>query len=238
MSQQINLYEERLRPRRELATGRNLGLGVLAILVVMTALVFWTRLEAERKVEVASASRKQLADEQEKLTALTQILGKRKISPALAAEVDSVKAILANRTEVMAVLDSGKLGKTTGFSGFMSGFARQAQSDLWLTGFLIASGGDEIEIRGRLLDPSSLPGYVQRLSREPIFQGRRFAALEMRGVDPDVQKTGTPLGSAVANGGVGAQATVVPGLPRFIEFVLRSESTGALEAGARGESKP
>ena len=49
MSQQINLYEERLRPRRELATGRNLGLGVLAVLVVMSALVFWTRLEAEQK---------------------------------------------------------------------------------------------------------------------------------------------------------------------------------------------
>lgn len=29
MSQQINLYEERLRPRVELATGRNLGVAAL-----------------------------------------------------------------------------------------------------------------------------------------------------------------------------------------------------------------
>lgn len=234
MSQQINLYEERLRPRRELATGRNLGLGVLAVLVVMSALVFWTRLEAEQKTEAASASRKQMTDEQEKLTTLTHTLGQRKVSTTLAAELDSLKVILENRTEVMAVLDSGKLGKTTGFSVFMTGFARQAQSDLWLTGFLIASGGDEIEIRGRLLDPSSLPGYVQRLSREPIFQGRRFAALEMRSVDPDVQKSSTLVGSAVPDAG----ALAAPGLPRFIEFVLRSESTGALEAGSREESKP
>jgi hypothetical protein len=99
--------------------------------------------------------------------------------------------------EVIEVLDSGMLGNTDGFSGLMTGFARQSQTDLWLTGFRVTGNG-EIEIQGRLLDPAKLPVYVQRLSSEPVFQGRHFAALEMRGVDPEEQ--------------VPEQAGVIPGV--------------------------
>jgi hypothetical protein len=59
VSQQINLYEARLRPRHELATGRNLGIGVLALLVLTTTLSLWVRSEANRKSAAALASQQQ-----------------------------------------------------------------------------------------------------------------------------------------------------------------------------------
>ena len=234
MSQQINLYEARLRPRHELATSRNLGMAAVALLVLMTALAFYTRFEAGQHAEAAAVSRKQLADEQERLTALSKIVAERRVSPALAAEAESAKAMLAARKEIVTVLDSGQLGNTSGFSAFMSGFARQAQNDLWLTGFKIGAGGEEIEIRGRLLDPARLPAYVQGLSGAPVFQGRRFAALEMRGIDPDDQKT-EPFPGAV-KGAVADEPG--PKLPRFVEFVLRSENIDGPGAAARGGVRP
>ena len=165
-------------------------------------------------------------------------VAQRKVSPALVAEQGSARAMLAAGKEVMAVLDSGKLGNTVGFSAFMTGFALHAQSELWLTGFQITEGGEEIEIRGRLLDPVTLPAYVQGLSSEPVFQGRRFAALEMRGVDPDELATNQPIQPVAVNGAdQAAQPQPVFRLPRFVEFVLRSENAGGADTATRGGVK-
>lgn len=231
MSQQINLYELRLRPRHELANARNLGFAALALLLLMTSLALWARFDAGRKSVAAAVFQKQVADEQERLTAFSTTVAQRQVSPALASELEIAKATLAVRSDVIALLDSGKLGNTSGFSALMSGFARHSQSDLWLTGFLVTTGGAEIEIRGRLLDPSRLPTYVQRLRSEPVFQGRRFATLEMRGVDPDEQNTESPGTAKVSAPGVPSPS--VPGVPRFVEFVLRSENVDAVDADTR-----
>jgi len=159
------------------------------------------------------------------------------VSPALAAELASAIAMLSAHEDVLLVLKSRKWGNTKGFSGFMSAFARQAQGDPWLTGFLITVGGDEIEIHGRLLDPARLPAYVQRLSTEPVFHRRRFAALEMRDVDPGEKKTDWPAMARVSETGV-AQQGGVPKLSRYVEFVLRSENALDLNAAARPREKP
>lgn len=236
MSQQINLYEDRLRPSTSLATGNNLGLCTLSAIAVIAALSVYVSVEATNKTEAAATVQKQLLAEQEKLTTLTQRAGQRKISPALLGELENTKAMLAVRSEVIATLDSGKLGNSTGFSAFMSGFARQTQVDLWLTGFQVVAGGDEIEIRGRVLDPAKLPAYVQRLSSEPIFQGRSFAALDMQSVDPDEPGSDQPAAPRAAEKLAAGPAE--PRLPRFVEFVLRSENVGSLNAKGTSGAKP
>jgi hypothetical protein len=235
VSQQINLYELRLRPRHELAMARNLGIAALALLMLMTSLALWVRFDANRKTAAAAASQKQVVDEQERLTVLSKMVAQRQVSPALASELEIAKATLAVRSDVIALLDSGKLGNTTGFSALMSAFARHSQSDLWLTGFQVTTGGEGIEIRGRLLDPSGLPAYVQGLRSEPVFQGRRFAALEMRGVDPEEQNT-EPSGTARVPSTVSPPQSA-PGVPRFVEFVLRTENVDATDASARSGVK-
>ena len=221
MSQQINLYVARLRPRHELATARNLGLCALVLLMLMTALSLRVSFDAKEKNQAASASQKLLADEQEKLASLSKMVAQREVSSALKSELEMAKTMLSARKEALDVLESGKVGNALGFSAFMSGFARQAQADLWLTGFSVSAGGEEIEIRGRLLDPAKLPGYVQHLSAEPVFQGRRFAALEMRGVDPDEQKPDQPGAPKTVDTG---SVPITAKLPRFAEFVLRSDN--------------
>lgn len=240
MSQQINLYEARLRPRLELATGRNLGISALVLAVLMAGWSLWEGAEANRRSEAAGASLKEVVAAQEKMKALTQTMAERKVSPELANEVESAKSMVAAREDVIKVLDSGALGRTAGFSSFMVGFAQQARSDLWLTGFRIAAGGDEIEIHGRMLDPTRLPDYVQRLNAVPVFQGRRFAALEMRRVSPDeVSSAQTAQASAVEAAGQyvadGDQAQQQRPFVAFVEFLLRSESVGGGEAPARAK---
>lgn len=234
MSQQINLYESRLRPRHELATARNLGVMALLFVLLMTGLALWGRADAERKTAAAEMSGKLQGEEQEKLVAVSKLIAERKVSPALAEEIELAKATLAERKEIVDALDSGKLGNVSGFSAFLSGFARQTQSDLWLTGFSINQGGEEIEIRGRTLDPARLTAYVHGLSGEAVFKGRRFAALEMRDVEPEALTPDQPGTAKATTAGAAPQLK----LPRFSEFVLRSENADGKGGLARSGVKP
>jgi len=236
VSQQINLYEARLRPRHELVTANRVGIAALVLLVSMTVTSWWTRVQAERQVQSASVVQAQATEAQTRLTELARVVAERKTSPALAAEIEVAKMMLRVREEVLDVLDSDPLGNTAGFSGVMTGFARQAQSDLWLTGFSLTAGGESIEIRGRLLDAAKLPPYVQKLSLEPIFQGRRFAALEMQdGGEPGsgASAAGTAVRPPVTTpqGSVAEGSLSAASLPHFTEFVLRSEKAGANKPG-------
>ena len=215
MSQQINLYEARLRPSRDPLTGRRL-LGALVLLLVLIAVAgTLARYGAERSEADLRAVQAELTASQEQLTALTKTFAARQVPAALQAQIEQTKAPLAARQAAMALIDAGQIGDREGFSAILTGFARQASNDLWLTGFTVSLGGREIEIRGRALDAAGLPAYIQRLSAEPSFKGRRFAALDMQRVDPASDKPGE--GAA-------------PTLPRHVEFVLRS--AGLAEAAA------
>ncbi len=228
MSQQINLYEPRLRPVEGWATARALAPVVLFVLAAATLAAIGGGLLARRAEEAAGAVQREQAQLQERLAALGKEIADHAPAPALAADVDRARATLADRQAVMAQIDSGALGNTTGYSSFVAGFARQAQPNLWLTGFGIAAGGNEIEIRGRLLDPTRLPAYVQRLNGEPAFQGRRFAALDLRRVDPD---------NAGASPPVDDESPAI-GPARYSEFVLRTERSAAPTTAASAEGRP
>lgn len=229
MSQQINLYEARLRPRRELATGRNLGVAAMVLMAVVAGTAVWAGAMAGRKAEAAAALQKQVSEQQQQLTALSKAIAEQRVSPVLAAELDKARATLAARAEVVEQLDSGRQGSSAGFSAVFRGFARQAQLNLWLTGFVVARGGEDIEIHGRALDASLLPAYVQRLGSEPAFRGRRFSGMEMLDKEQVDEQEERAVKTTEAK--APAQPAVRP--PRFVEFVLRSDDAGGkAEAGA------
>ncbi|MDR0576242.1 MAG: hypothetical protein LBI87_01565 [Candidatus Accumulibacter sp.] len=224
MSQEINLYEERLRPRREVLTARNLAVAALALLLGVMGAAAWTEREAAEREAEAEEMKARAEDRQTRLTALAKAVSERSVSPALAARLSEARETLADRANVIEQLESGRLGSATGFSGFFSGFARQApvNPDLWLTGFIVDRGGGAVEIHGRTLDASMLPVYVQRLGSESAFAGRRFAGLEMSRKDLAEDAAGKPR-PAPAAAGKATGAAAAPGPARFVEFVLRSE---------------
>ena len=222
MSQQINLYEARLRPSRDLLTGRRLARALGLLLVVIVAAGALARVAAERSEAELRGVQAELTASQEQLAALTKTLSASKVSARLQAQINDARMPLAARQAVMTLLDSGQLGNREGFSAILSGFSRQTSDDLWLTGFSVSLGGQEIEIRGRSLDAAGLPGYLQRLAAESAFKGRRFAALDMRRVDPAQDKPAEGVAPAAS-----------PALPRHVEFVLRS--AGVAEAAAGGK---
>ncbi len=217
MSQQINLLLPELRPRFDwLALPVVAGAGLVGLLavVVLASMAAW-RLDGLRARE--GAVRGELAALQQQVQSLGQRLGERKGDALLDQLLEAARTGVAQRQQVLNIVAQGDLPTSQAYSGLFQGFSRQVVEGVWLTGFGFAE--KNVEIRGRLTDPALLPTYIGRLNAEPAFAGRRFATLDMKAVDPAAEKR--EAASSVAP--VAAKAAAQPPLPRYTEFVLRTE---------------
>ena len=235
MSAQINLYHPRFLKQRELLTLGNVALAAAVLYVVLAAAGGWAWQEAAARKEAAAAAEAQLTAAKEQVAVATKAAAARKPSAQLIAELASVEISVRRRGDIARLLESGAIGSTGGFSDYLRGFARQAPEGLWLTGFTIGAGGNDMEIRGSMLNPATLPDYIRRLGTEKAFQGRNFAALTMNRADaaPAAQPAGaaatavTPAPSArdTAPGSAGGITLA----PRPIDFILMPKLVEAKE---------
>lgn len=222
MSAQINLYHPRFLKQSDRLTLRNIALAAAALYAVVAVAGGWAWQSAAAQKDATMTAEAKLKAVKNQLEAATKAAAVRKPSPQLIAEADNMEALLRRRGDIARLLEGGAVGSTGGFADYLRGFARQTPDGLWLTGFTIGSGGNDMEIRGSMLSPTALPDYIRRLGAEKSFQGRNFAALTMNRNDP--------LASAQATA-QGAAATPAPtSAPRPIDFVLMPKMLEAKES--------
>jgi hypothetical protein len=180
MSQQINLYNQALLPKVDIFSGRTVLLALGGIALLSLLLFGWAAWDASRLAQEELQGQTQLNALQGEVTRLAAAVAGRKPSAQLAAELESLDALLAGRNEVMAVLKSGVLGDTRGVSEYFRAFARQTVDGLWLTGFSIVGAGNDISIEGRTLRAELVPGYVGKLRHEDVLRGHSFGTLSVQ----------------------------------------------------------
>lgn len=217
MSQQINLYNPILRKQKKYfsapAMAQALGL-VLAGVLGVYAFAAWQGAGLARQAQDAG---RLLEREQARLAALDKEVNGRQKSAILEEEIRAADKKLKEREEVLAFLAGGKLGNRDGFSEHMRAFARQSVNGLWLTGFSLAA--DRLSVSGGTVRADLVPAYIKRLGQERAFQGRAFAALEIK-----APPAGEPSGAGSDK----------PAARKFIEFRLQSgDPEAATTAGGR-----
>jgi hypothetical protein len=105
--------------------------------------------------------------------------------PPMLAELDGLRTLeKRNRSMHDAISRFNEMGGGQ-YSEFLQALGRQAGGQLWITGLVVQPNGQDIELRGRMLNPASLPDYLQRLESEPRFNGKRFAKLEIKALDAE-----------------------------------------------------
>lgn len=221
MSAQINLYHPRFRKVEDWLNLGNLLLATGALALILGGWALFARGEAaQRQTEAAAASSELEAIR----TALEEATRKssQPADPHLVAEVSHAETVLAHRTEIVRLLESGAVGNSGGFSEFFRGFARQAPPGLWLTGFTLGAGGGDMEIRGSSYDEKIVPDYIRRLGGEKIFQGRQFSALSLHrdaATEARAAESAEATTTAVSPAPT-SSARPVAGRPRVVQFVL------------------
>lgn len=192
MSQQVNLFNPALLPRRELFSARNVAIGGGLALAVVVVGAVGAMLLARAQAGALSASKTQLAAAQELLNATTQAAAAAKPGAAVQLELDRANALLATQKTVLTLVAPAGDKTAAGFGQYLRGLSRQSMSGLWLDYIVIGNHPGDMRIAGKTLDGALVADYVGRLNREAAFAGQGFTSLEMaRGSEKPEAASGT-----------------------------------------------
>lgn len=180
MQQQINLYLkiDRQKVDRFNVTTILLGMGALALLLLLVCSgigisnraleqqLTQQRFELEtlrKDIESSRQTLRQLSDVRELDDAITRherdVLLKRRVIGKLAAMPEEANG---------------------GFSALLAALGQAPVTGMWFTAIRFDDGGENVALKGESRTPELLPEYLQQLSEQPAFSGRRFSVLRMQ----------------------------------------------------------
>ncbi|RJG25827.1 PilN domain-containing protein [Massilia cavernae] len=177
MSQQINLFNPVFLKQKKVFSSIAMARALVVLMVGALALVAYGRQHVNALEREAKAVGVQLEQKQARQAMVNAEFAPRAPGKALQDEIVQTEAQLKALRSVSGVMARGELGNAAGYSEYFKALARQNMDGLWLTGVSVA--GSDIGIRGRALDSTMVPGYITRLTREPVMQGKTFASLQI-----------------------------------------------------------
>jgi len=204
--QQINLFNPAFQPQKQVLTAPMMGVAVLVLVAGIAALAVAGNAHTAALREEANGGATALARKQARLASVNAEFAPRVKSTELESQLTEADTQLAALRHVSGVLDRGELGDSSGFAGYFQAFARQSVQGLWLTSVSIA--GKDIGLKGRTTDPALVPGYIGRLTQEPLLQGKSFSSLQ--------------IGQAAPVETQGADGKPVRSAAPYVEFSLQS----------------
>ena len=207
MTQNINLLAPAFRKQRQLLTLARVTQCLAAVLLVLAAYHFYLQEQVGGLAEELGSAEKVLKSQRSYTDKLAGQSAQRKADTQLESDIAKLETEHKQGREAMEALKGGAFGNQQGFAEYLRAFSRQSVNGLWLTSFTIAGSG-ELELRGRVVAPDLVPGYIQRLNREKVLAGKSFAKFEMSRpqAEPDAGKD--------------KDAKKAPRPARFLEFSL------------------
>lgn len=193
--QHLNLFDPALKPQKEWLSLANVVLATVIVLMLLMVLGSWGRYQEGVELARLKSQERQLKVTQEQLVELAAMQASRRTDPGLEKDLANLKLLLGQKQQVLALLDSGVVGQSEGFSTLMEALARQVPEGLWLQGFDVQSGNRAMVLHGGMIAEPLLPQFVLALNQEPHLKGKYFSTLL---VTPVQHATSAPgAGSAV-----------------------------------------
>jgi len=178
--QQINLYQDQFRTRRDLSDARHLAryllLGVLVVIGI-SGYLHWRAGKAMARADAASSQRK-VAQRHLDL-AQTALDKARSQNGGTGGKAAALQAQLDAKQRLLQYLAQGPMQQRTGFSPFLRGLARQHVPGLWLDGITISAGGGQLRLEGHALAPPRVPALIAALGDETAYTGHTFQTLSI-----------------------------------------------------------
>src|SRR3989304_1114549 len=206
MRPQIKLYNPLFLRREKSFPAKTMLQALGLVFLGVAGLYVFAVVQTRSSERVVQDYRAQVASQREQLVKLGTALSPQARSKALEADIARLPAPIKARG---AVLSSGELGNTEGFSPFFAAFGRQSIAGVWLTGFTVGEGGNDLQVRGRALHAELVPAYLRALNNEEMMRGRRVTELKL-----------AAKAAAAAPRAPGAAKAPSAGPERFVEFTL------------------
>ncbi|MDG9670183.1 hypothetical protein ONV78_20770 [Hahella sp. CR1] len=180
--QQVNLYVEEFRPRRDPLSIPVMIAAVVAVMVLCgcyTGYLVWRSADVTMS-QLTAESRKQALGVE--IDSMRKQLEARARDTRLQSDNDRLRLQMQNTEALLAALESGLKadGGAMSYSELMIALARHRQEPLWLQRIRIQQGGERLIFSGTTVQPDLLPAYLQALGDEPALRGRAFNMLTLK----------------------------------------------------------
>lgn len=180
MIQQVNLYQDKLKPNTD-ADLLKLYLSVFALIMVLIlgycGYVFW---ETKNLADELEQANKKNTSAVARLQQIETQYPQQQINTLLIAEI----TLSQNRLRALRKIVNGssdiQSDQSQGFSRYFKALANQAHSDIWLSRIFVNSQNNTMTLQGSTFKSASVPNLLQRLQDETVFRGKKFARLAMR----------------------------------------------------------
>ena len=183
--QQVNLYAEELRPKKEkLQAGAAAAVLSVALLTLVAAAGFVRYQNSQLTNQVVSLQQ-QVEQLEQSLTRLTREAESRQPDPQVEAALARVNDTLVRRQRLLSRVEHLMSEDTAGFSAPLSALARQVPGGLWLTRIRLNAQNGDVGLNGRAQTGRLVPTYLQALGEEPAFQGKTFGVFRLERSEED-----------------------------------------------------
>ena len=225
MSQQINLFNPVFLRQEKLFSATAMAQALAGIAAAVLAFAAYSTYKLSRVSNEAKAAAAQLQIAQENMMVMVDKTKPVPANKAIADEIAKAENRLRASRQILAFVQNGDFSGAKAYSGFLRAFAGNAIPGVWLTGFTLGDGGNEIEIVGRALQPALVTTYLNALKREGAFAGKSFGSMVLRA--PQAETVPARSGDLVAaSANRVAAASPVP----YIDFSLNSSEAALTPA--------
>lgn len=180
MRQQVNLYTQELRPRKEsLGFGQlaRMALALLVLIGLAGIALGWRSHHLSLRQVALQQQVDRLQSQQDRLTGQVNHMH---VDPQLKRSVENLKQDIRQRQDLLNRLHRVTANTAQGFSPVLTALARQSLPRLWLTDIRVNGENGAITLTGSTTDPDTVPHYLARLRNEPAFSGKAFAEFHMQ----------------------------------------------------------
>ena len=186
MTQQINLYQTDSKERHVTFSTTQMAsvlAAVLFLIIVVGAFNYWQLYgltsELSHLQKQRDAAIQRINDYQHKYPP-------QSADTELTHKVNEMMNERQAKLTLLQLLTDGKLVNRRGFSGHLSGLARQNLSSVWLRRVQIKAGRDQLLLEGSSTHAADIPLYLQRLTEQEVFADREFEHLQLSRAEKEV----------------------------------------------------
>lgn len=177
MLQQVNLYQDAVKAHGDKIRLPLYGLLFLTGLLVITGMTLhtvWTNYSLNKAI---ASAQQQLKIETDQVEQLIGLLPPEKEEERTRLEIERYQVQLKELSQSLQLLKSDNAMQTQGFSGYFHALSNQGFQGLWLKHIYLSAEPPLFKFEGSTLKPKLIARFIQKLQKEPIFQGQHFSSL-------------------------------------------------------------
>jgi len=173
----INLYQEHLKPKKELLNLTNVMAGWALVIIAMLGAYGYLRYQAGQAEQQVADIKSENSVLTQELQQLQSKLISHKPSLEKMAAIERIKADIEAKKATLTAVGQFDDSLMQGYSGVMQSLSRLANSDISLSDIRLTQ--DQLSLKGLARTPDSVPAWVKQFKTELNLIGRSFDKLTM-----------------------------------------------------------